>query len=240
MKRKVLRLLLCGLLACSMLTACGGSDNSAKSRVESDVEVSKDDSSNQEKTSDTILDVVKYHNDIDDESDYSMMETAKSYLKDKGITYQDDDDELVSTLSDDFLGYRAYYYWDGDDYVIDITFDSEDELKQAVSDVKEYLSGKIDKDYEGSELNKWVDDKFQNKEVYCTSYELNGDKVACNLVEIKVNGNLSAFRTENESEYMLGDCESFIELYVFGGDVSVDTKSNEMGEQEAAPAAEGE
>lgn len=43
MKRKVLSLLLCGLLACSMLTACGGSDNSAKSGVESDVEVSKDD-----------------------------------------------------------------------------------------------------------------------------------------------------------------------------------------------------
>ena len=40
MKRKVLSLLLCGLLACSMLTACGGSDDSAKSGVESDVEVS--------------------------------------------------------------------------------------------------------------------------------------------------------------------------------------------------------
>ena len=52
MKRKVLSLLLCGLLACSMLTACGGSDNSAKSGVESDVEVSKADSSNQGKTSD--------------------------------------------------------------------------------------------------------------------------------------------------------------------------------------------
>ena len=64
--------------------------------------------------------------------------------------------------------------------------------------------------------------------------------MACNLVGIKVNGDLSAFKTENEAEYMLGDCESFIELYVFGGDVSVDTKSNEMGEQEAAPAAEGE
>ena len=43
MKRKVLSLLLCGLLVCSTLTACGGSDNSAKSGVESDVEVSKDD-----------------------------------------------------------------------------------------------------------------------------------------------------------------------------------------------------
>lgn len=34
MKRKVLSLLLCGLIACSMLTACGGSNDSAKTGVE--------------------------------------------------------------------------------------------------------------------------------------------------------------------------------------------------------------
>lgn len=33
MKRKVLSLLLCGLIACSMLTACGGSNSSNNAEV---------------------------------------------------------------------------------------------------------------------------------------------------------------------------------------------------------------
>lgn len=51
MKRKVLSLLLCGVMVCSMLTACGGSDNSAESGVvitESEVAVTDEEESEED------------------------------------------------------------------------------------------------------------------------------------------------------------------------------------------------
>lgn len=250
MKRKVLSLLLCGLLACSMLTACGGSDNSAKSGVESDVEVSKDDSSNQGKTSATILDSVKY---VCNDDDHEMMESAKAYLADKGITYQDDGSGMVSTLSDDFLGYRAYYGWDYDDYSIYLTFDSEDELKQAVSDVRDYLSSRSDSDFEGTDFCKAVEEKssrwgaildwYENGEVFCTDYSQNDEEIYIEAISFNVIGGLSRLRTENEAEYILGDCDSFIEIMVAGKSFGINTDFSAMtddGKFEAAAAEAAE
>lgn len=249
MKRKVLSLLLCGLLACSMLTACGGSDDSAKSGVESDVEVSKDDSSNQGKTSDTILDVVKYVNG----NDHEMMKNAKSYLDAKGITYQDDGAGIVSTISDDFLGYRAYYGWDTDDYSIYLTFDSEDELKQAVSDVRDYLSSRSDSDFEGTDFCKAVEEKssrwgaildwYENGEVFCTDYSQDDEEIYIEAISFNVIGGLSRLRTENEAEYILGDCDSFIEIMVAGKSFGINTDFSAMtddGKFEAAAAEAAE
>ena len=82
MKRKVLSLLLCGLLACSMLTACGGSDDSAKSGVESDVEVSKDDETpNKENDSSTSAD----DNNAIEPSIYTELMAGKSIMADAKI-----------------------------------------------------------------------------------------------------------------------------------------------------------
>lgn len=250
MKRKVLSLLLCGLLACSMLTACGGSDNSAKSGVESDVEVSKDDSSNQGEFSATILDSVKY---VCNDDDHEMMESAKAYLADKGITYQDDGSGMVSTLSDDFLGYRAYYGWDYDDYSIYLTFDSEDELKQAVSDVRDYLSSRSDSDFEGTDFCKAVEEKssrwgaildwYENGEVFCTDYSQNDEEIYIEAISFNVIGGLSRLRTENEAEYILGDCDSFIEIMVAGKSFGINTDFSAMtddGKFEAAAAEAAE
>lgn len=245
MKKKVLSILLCGVMVCSMLTACGNSDSSNNAGV--------NDSSKQGKTSATILDVVKYHNDIDYESDYSMMETAKSYLNDKGITYQDDGSGIVSTISDDFLGYRAYYGWDGDDYSIYLTFDSEAELKQAVADVRNYLSSKSDSDFEGTDFCKAVEEKssrwaailcwYENGEVFCTDYSQNDEKIYIEATSFNVIGGLSRIRTENEAEYILGDCDSFIEIMVASRSFGVNTDFSSMSDDgafEAAAAAPAE
>lgn len=256
MKRKVLSVLLCGLLACSMLTACGKSDDSTKTEVGTTVEKmsEEDDSSNQGKISDTILDVVKYVNG----NDHEMMKNAKSYLDAKGITYQDDGAGIVSTISDDFLGYRAYYGWDTDDYSIYLTFDSEDELKQAVSDVRDYLSSRSDSDFEGTDFCKAVEEKssrwgaildwYENGEVFCTDYSHDDEEIYIEATSFNVNGGLSRVRTENEAEYILGDCESFIEIMVAGKSFGINTDFSAMSDdgkfkaaaadsaEEAAPA----
>lgn len=80
MKRKVLSLLLCGLLACSMLTACGGSDNSAKSGVESDVEVSKDDETGNKVEDDS--NVSSEENSTIEPSIYTELTMGESSLED--------------------------------------------------------------------------------------------------------------------------------------------------------------
>ena len=55
MKRKVLSLLLCGLLACSMLTACGGSNSSSDAEVNEDTEkVSEQESVEPTESSDIV------------------------------------------------------------------------------------------------------------------------------------------------------------------------------------------
>lgn len=232
MKMKVLSLLLCGLLACSTLTACGGSDNSAKTEVGTAVEKvsEEDDSSNQGKTSATILDSVKY---VCNDDDHEMMESAKAYLANKGITYQDDGSRMVSTLSDDFLGYRAYYGWDYDDYFIYLTFDSEDELKQAVSDVRDYLSSRADPDFEGTDFCKAVEEEpsrwekildwYENGEVFCTDYSQDDEIIYIEAISFDVIGGLSRLRTETEAEYILGDCESYIVIMVAGRPFGINT-----------------
>ena len=80
MKRKVLSLLLCGLLACSMLTACGGSDDSAKSGVESDVEVSKDDETGNKVEDDS--NVSSEENSTIEPSIYTELTMGESSLED--------------------------------------------------------------------------------------------------------------------------------------------------------------
>ena len=75
MKRKVLSLLLCGLLACSTLTACGGSDDSAKSGVESDVEVS--DGNKEE------VDTEKSREESDNETSNNAKEDSKESYNDE-------------------------------------------------------------------------------------------------------------------------------------------------------------
>lgn len=261
MKRKILNFLLCGVIVCSTLTACGGSDSSndsadsAESEASTTVEKSseEDDTTNQGKTSATILDAVKYHNDIDYESDYSMMETAKSYLKDKGITFQEDGAGIVSTISDDFLGYRAYYGWDGDDYSIYLTFDTENELKQAVSDVRDYLSSRSDSDFESSDFCEAVEEKnsrwgailywYESGEVFCTDYNQDDEKIYIEATSFNVYGGLSRLRTENEAEYILGDCDSFIEIMVAGKAFGINTDFSAMtddGKFEAAAAESAE
>ena len=80
MKRKVLSLLLCGLLVCSTLTACGGSDNSAKSGVESDVEVSKDDETGNKVEDDS--NVSSEENSTIEPSIYTELTMGESSLED--------------------------------------------------------------------------------------------------------------------------------------------------------------
>ena len=80
MKRNVLSLLLCGLLACSMLTACGGSDDSAKSGVESDVEVSKDDETSNKVEDDS--NVSSEENSTIEPSIYTELTMGESSLDD--------------------------------------------------------------------------------------------------------------------------------------------------------------
>lgn len=80
MKRNVLSLLLCGLLACSMLTACGGSDDSAKSGVESDVEVSKDDETGNKVEDDS--NVSSEENSTIEPSIYTELTMGESSLED--------------------------------------------------------------------------------------------------------------------------------------------------------------
>ncbi|CCY00282.1 unknown [Enterocloster bolteae CAG:59] len=80
MKRKVLSLLLCGLLACSTLTACGGSDDSAKSGVESDVEVSKDDETGNKVEDDS--NVSSEENSTIEPSIYTELTMGESSLED--------------------------------------------------------------------------------------------------------------------------------------------------------------
>ena len=80
MKRKVLSLLLCGLIVCSTLTACGGSDNSAKSGVESDVEVSKDDETGNKVEDDS--NVSSEENSTIEPSIYTELTMGESSLED--------------------------------------------------------------------------------------------------------------------------------------------------------------
>ncbi|NLL79486.1 MAG: hypothetical protein GX234_06815 [Clostridiales bacterium] len=246
MRRKVLSLLLFGIMVCSMLTACGGSEHSN----ETDEKVSEeDDSSRHGKNSATILDSVKY---VPNDDEHEMMESAKAYLDNKGITYQDDGAGMVSTLSDDFLGYRAYYGWDYDDYSIYLTFDSEDDLKQAVADVREYLSSRSDSDFEGTDFCKAVEEKgsrwgavldwYENGEVFCTDYSQDDQEIYIEATSFNVNGGLSRIRTENEAEYILGDCDSFIEIMVAGKVFDVNTDFGSMSDdgkfEEAAAASD--
>lgn len=249
MKRKVLSLLLCGVMACSMLTACGKSDDLAETETNAIAEKvsEEDDSSNQGKTSATILDSVKY---VCNDDDLEMMESAKAYLANKGITYQDDGSGMVSTLSDDFLGYRAYYGWDYDDYSIYLTFDSEDELKQAVSDVRDYLSSRADPDFEGTDFCKVVEEKssrwgailawYENGEVFCTDYSQDDEKIYIEAISFDVIGGLSRLRTENEAEYILGDCESYIEIMVAGRPFGINTDFSAMTDDGKFKAAAAE
>lgn len=246
MRRKVLSLLLFGIMVCSMLTACGGSERSNET-VEKVSE--EDDSSRQGKNSATILDSVKY---VPNDDEHEMMESAKAYLDNKGITYQDDGAGMVSTLSDDFLGYRAYYGWDYDDYSIYLTFDSEDDLKQAVADVREYLSSRSDSDFEGTDFCKAVEEKgskwgavldwYENGEVFCTDYSQDDEEIYIEATSFNVNGGLSRIRTENEAEYILGDCDSFIEIMVAGKAFDVNTDFGSMSDDgkfaEAAAASD--
>lgn len=140
---------------------------------------------------------------------------------------------MVSTLSDDFLGYRAYYGWDYDDYFIYLTFDSEDELKQAVSDVRDYLSSRADPDFEGTDFCKAVEEEpsrwekildwYENGEVFCTDYSQDDEKIYIEAISFDVKGGLSRLRTETEAEYILGDCESYIVIMVAGRPFGINT-----------------
>ena len=80
MKRNVLSLLLCGLLACSMLTACSGSNDSAKSGVESDVEVSKADETGNKVEDDS--NVSSEENSTIESSIYTELTMGESSLED--------------------------------------------------------------------------------------------------------------------------------------------------------------
>ena len=126
MKRKVLSLLLCGLLVCSTLTACGGSDNSAKSGVESDVEVSKDDETGNKVEDDS--NVSSEENSTIEPSIYTELTMGESSLEDTlsylySVTAEINESSVTGQLSTAYgkfiLGYEgeAFFNFDENDPV---------------------------------------------------------------------------------------------------------------------------
>ncbi len=148
MKRKVLRLLLCGLLACSMLTACGGSDNSAKSGVESDAEVSKDDETSNKVEDDS--NVSSEENSTIEPSIYTELTMGESSLEDTlsylfSVTAEINESSVTGQLSTAYgkfiLGYEgeAFFNFDENDdgsytlrniSAIKIPYSDSDDLKE--------------------------------------------------------------------------------------------------------------
>lgn len=148
MKRKVLSLLLCGLLACCMLTACGGSDNSAKSGVESDVEVSKDDETSNKVENDS--NVSSEENSTIEPSIYTELTMGESSLDDTlsylfSVTAEINESSVTGQLSTAYgkfiLGYEgeAFFQFDENDdgsytlrnvSAIKIPYSDTDDLKE--------------------------------------------------------------------------------------------------------------
>lgn len=148
MKRKVLSLLLCGVMVCSMLTACGGSDNSAKSGVESDAEVSKDDETSNKVEDDS--NVSSEENSTIEPSIYTELTMGESSLEDTlsylfSVTAEINESSVTGQLSTAYgkfiLGYEgeAFFNFDENDdgsytlrniSAIKIPYSDSDDLKE--------------------------------------------------------------------------------------------------------------
>ena len=109
MKRKVLSLLLCGLLACSMLTACGGSESSDNSNNSNDaeistkVEVSKEESTKEDEAERMGISVFEEF-----ELGKTTIKEVEQFLDEKHLNYIKHYD-IRTTVADDFAGHSIYY-----------------------------------------------------------------------------------------------------------------------------------
>ena len=168
MKRKVLSLLLCGLLACSMLTACGGSDDSAKSGVESDVEVSKDDETGNKVEDDS--NVSSEENSTIEPSIYTELTIGESSLEDTlsylySVTAEINESSVTGQLSTAYgkfiLDYEGEAFFD----FFDRTTSSYGDTLNCISAIKIPYSDSDDLKEKGDALISYFD-KLYTRGVY--------------------------------------------------------------------------
>lgn len=165
----------------------------------------------------TIIDKVAYN------TDGTMVAEAKKYLDSKDLIYEEKGG-IHNTVADKFLGYRAYYDIDADDYYIYLTFDSEDELTKASKDVKKYFESKEDKDYKKSDLSELVEEKPEiwqeifdgtTGNVYVVDYKDNkDDSFDYEAVLYCTMSDLDAAKEANG--YVMGDLNTYIAISVKG------------------------
>lgn len=165
----------------------------------------------------TIIDKVAYN------TDGTMVAEAKKYMDSKDLIYEEKVG-IHNTVADKFLGYRAYYDIDADDYYIYLTFDSEDELTKASKDVKKYFESKEDKDYKKSDLSELVEEKPEiwqeifdgtTGNVYVVDYKDNkDDSFDYEAVLYCTMSDLDAAKEANG--YVMGDLNTYIAISVKG------------------------
>ena len=158
MKRKVLSLLLCGLLACSMITACSGSESSDNSNNSNDaeistkVEVSKEDGEEVNDSSE-----LKEESTEEDEAErmgisvfeeFELRKTTinevEQFLDEKHLNYIIEGSCIKTSVADDFAGHSIYYNlgFTNDTLVsifAGIFVQTDDEFVQAGKDLDSYF-----------------------------------------------------------------------------------------------------
>lgn len=193
-------------------------------------------------SSKTIVDEVSYS------TDGSMIDEAKKYMDSNDVMYEEKSG-VHNTVSDKFLGYRAYYDIDADDFYIYLTFDSDDDLNKASKDVKKYFESKKSSDYEDSELCKKMDkstsgwsqvfDGF-NGNIFVIEYKENkDDTINYEAALVCTMNNLD--EAKSYTGYIQGELNTYIAISIKGGeDLSIDQILNNEGSSSgvtAAPAA---
>ena len=196
MKRNVLSLLLCGLLACSMLTACGGSDSSGNSNSSSDaeintkVEVSKEDEeevneSSEVKEDNTEDDAEKVGISVFEELELrkTTLDEVEQFLDERHLNYKIEGSCIKTLVADDFAGHSIYYNlgFTNDTLVsifAGIFVQTDDEFVQAGKDLDSYFENIAKGEY--SDLLKYhicvtgeIDDERIVSSYYVPCYDNN-------------------------------------------------------------------
>ena len=188
MKRNVLSLLLCGVIACSLLTACGGSDDSAKSGVASSVEESANEVHSTEKDNDHETSVIS--ETLPSEPD--DMEESNAYNSSESSNW--------STVDGKTLYYHCVV--NGVDYVIDhdtLSRDSE-QVKVTLDEARAvYNYGQAIRNCQGTELE--IQTKKTEYKNYCDELFKLRAKEASGCVDDETYRNLESAFEQVDAAY---------------------------------------